>query len=248
MRIAIQFKIIMAIQEGDTSAFLNLDPEADFTMQSRIILKDVLGVMQDNPDFVASSVDAAVEICADTVKKKPEFIPIITPIKAVSTYLESFVREPLVDAAGKYPDPAGEILGDISRGVFHLSNALAEVDGVLSLGVPGQVMFSLSREAQNLSPEVRSEFISKRREFRTYLAERRFGLYLKDPTGGRLVWQEYEDLIDLSKGISPYEGYKVNGNPINEIGVEGGSFVLNAYGMIYRCAREKLGSGIVVTQ
>ena len=83
----------MAIQEGDTSAFLNLDPEADFTMQSRIILKDVLGVMQDNPDFVASSVDAAVEICADTVKKKPEFIPIITPIKAVSTYLESFVRE-----------------------------------------------------------------------------------------------------------------------------------------------------------
>ena len=241
----------MAIQEGDIEAVskITTNEKLGYDIQAREVLKDVLHVMEENPDMVAASVDASVKIYAATVRTMPELIPLVTPIRAVAVYLESFVREPLVEASGKYPDPASEVLGSISKGVFHLSNALAEVDGAMSIGVPRQVMISLAHEAHNLPQEARAEFIGKRRGFRNFLTERRMGLFMKDPTGGDLLWREYSDLIDLSEGRSPYEGYSLRGDPIiNPTSVEGASFVLSAYGMIYKQAKEMVGEGLVVGQ
>ncbi len=239
----------MAISERAIEAVAAITPDSDMEMQTKRVLDDVLDVMRENPEQLNTNIDVAIDHYKEVLKASPAVIPIITPVRAAAVYLDEFVRAPLTDASSTYKQPTSGVFNSITRGIYYLSSALTEAEGALSHGVSMQVMTELRNEARNLSPEERDEYVARHKPFRTFLTERRMGIFLQDKTGGILLWKELSDMIDLSQKSLPYFGdVPMDPNTIDPITVMGGEFVIDAYRMLYPAAKQKLGEGIVVSQ
>ena len=196
-----------------------------------------------------ANVDEAIEHYRGVLKTDPGAIHIITPVRAAAVYIEKFVRAPLSKAASVHPQPTSGVFDNLTRGIYYLSSALVEAEGALSHGVPMQVLIELSEEARHLTPEARDQYLAQHKQFRTFLTNRRVEVFMKDKTGGLLLWNELSDMIDLRQNVLPYfKDVPMYPDTINSTSILGGEFVIDAYRMLYPLAREKLGEGLVVSQ
>ncbi len=239
----------MAIQERDIHAVANINTAGDVDLQVKQVFESVLDTMQQDVVQLEANVDISIGYSKVEIKAIPHALPIITPVGAAASYFERLVRVPLSQAVLIHDQPSSGIFDSLTRGVYFLSSALKEADGAMRMGVPAQVLTELVDQAKGLTPVAREDFIGRHRLFRTFLANRRMEIYMRDKTAGELLWREYSDMLDLSEGKLPYfEEVDMSPDTLDKTSVIGGEFVLDAYRIIYPVAKAKLGEGIVVSQ
>jgi len=210
----------MAIQERDIEAVAKIKVEENVELQAKKVLNGVLDMMKANPDQLDANVDEAIEYYKGVIKTDPGTMPLITPVRASAVYIEEFVRAPLSKAASFHSQPTSGVFDSISRGIYYLSGALMSTEGAISHGIPAQVMMELTKEAFYLDPSERDDYVARHRPFRTFLAERRLGIFMSDRTGGQLLSHEFDDMIDLSQGILPYfDKFPMDPNTINQTSI-----------------------------